>query len=125
VRDRLEEFGDAEIAVVLFTRQRNLRGYRSRYVDPLSVITDEDRAIYRAFSLGSGSLWQVWGPKVWLKYAQLLRGGASFEKPTEDTSQLGGDFVIGRDGRLVYVFRSKGPDERPSVDDLLDAVRRA
>ena len=125
MRDRLEEFGDAEIAVVLFTRQRNLRGYRSRYVDPLSVLTDEDRALYRVFSLGSGSLWQVWGPKVWLKYARLLRGGATFEKPTENTSQLGGDFVVGRDGRLVYVFRSKGPDERPSVDDLLDAVRRA
>ncbi len=125
MRDRLEEFGDAEVAVVLFTRQRNLRGYRSRYVDPLSVVTDEDRSLYRAFGLGSGSLWQVWGPKVWWKYAQLLRNGATFEKPTEDTSQLGGDFVIGRDGRLVYVFRSKGPDERPTVDDLLAAVARA
>lgn len=125
MRDRLDEFGDAEVAVVLFTRQRNLRGYRARYVEPLSVVTDEDRRLYRAFGLGRGSLWKVWGPKVLLKYATLLRAGGKVQKPTEDTSQLGGDFVIGRDGRLAYAFRSKGPDERPSVDELLDAVRRA
>jgi hypothetical protein len=127
VRDRSSEFGDAEIVVILFTRQRNLRGYRGRFVTPLPVVTDEDRAVYRAYGLGRGSAWKVWGPKVWLRYAELLlrRRGAGVEKPTEDTSQLGGDFVVGRDGRLVMVFRSTGPDERPSVDELIEAVRRA
>jgi len=46
-------------------------------------------------------------------------------RPTEDTLQLGGDFVVGRDGRLVYVYRSKGPADRPPVDDLIAAARRA
>lgn len=125
MRDRLDEFGDAAVVVILFTRARNLRGYRARYVDPLAVATDEDRAVYRAYGLGRGSTWKIWGPKVVLTYVRLLRKGGRIEKPSEDTSQLGGDFVIGRDGRIAYVFRSKGPDERPSVDDLLAAVRRA
>jgi hypothetical protein len=38
---------------------------------------------------------------------------------------LGGDFIVGRDGRLVHVFRSTDPDHRPTVDELLDAVARA
>ena len=126
MRDRLSELGDAEVVVILFTRQRNLRGYRGRFAAPLSVATDETRAVYRAYGLGRGSLWKVWGPKVLIRYAQLLLSGKGrVEKPTEDTSQLGGDFVVGRDGRLVLAFRSKGPDERPSVDELVEAVRRA
>ena len=126
MRDRLSDFGDAEVVVILFTRQRNLRGYRGRFATPLSVATDETRAVYRAYGLGQGSLWKIWGPKVFLRYAELLvRGKGRVEKPSEDTSQLGGDFVVGRDGRLLLVFRSKGPDERPSVDELVEAVRRA
>jgi peroxiredoxin len=107
VRDRLPEFGDAEVAVVLFTRPRNLRGYRGRFVAPLGVITDESRDVYRAFGLG--------------------RDPQPQDEPAghEATTQQGGDFVIGRDGRLVYAFRSRDTDDRPSVDELLDAVRRA
>jgi hypothetical protein len=33
--------------------------------------------------------------------------------------------VVGRDGRLVYVFRSRGPQDRPDIDDLVAAVRGA
>jgi peroxiredoxin len=51
VRDRLAEFGDAEIAVVTFTRQRNLAGYRSRFVAPLTVLADEGRGVYAAYGL--------------------------------------------------------------------------
>lgn len=123
MRDRLDEFGDAAVALVLFTRQRNLAGYRRRFVEPMTVLTDETRAAYRAFGFPRGPWWKVWGPAVWRRYGQLLRRGASFERPTEDTLQLGGDVVIDRDGRIAYLFRSSSPDERPPVDDLLAAVR--
>ena len=123
MRDRVDDLGDAAVAIVLFTRPRNLAGYRQRFVAPLTVLTDESRAAYRAFGFPSGPWWRVWGPAVWVRYAQLLRGGARFERPTEDTSQLGGDVVVGPDGRIAYLFRSASPDERPSVDDLVAAVR--
>jgi hypothetical protein len=31
--------------------------------------------------------------------------------------------VIGPDGRIAYVYRSIGPADRPSVDELLTAVQ--
>ena len=123
MRDRIEELGDAEVALVLFTRRRNLRGYRSRFGLPYSVVTSEDRAAYRAYGLGRGPVWRVYGARVLRRYAELLRRGRRLERPTEDTLQLGGDFVVGRDGRLAYVFRSSGPDDRPPVDDLVRSVR--
>lgn len=123
MRDRLDELGDAEVVLILFTRQRNLRGYRSRVGIPYTVVTSEDRAAYRAYGLGRGSAWRVYGPRVLAQYARLLVRGRRLERPSEDTLQLGGDFVVGRDGELVYEFRSSGPDDRPPVDDLVRFVR--
>ena len=97
MRDRLAEFGDAEVAVVTFTRPRNLRGFRARFVDPLTVLADEARDAYRAFGI---------------------------EIASEPTDQTGGDVVVGRDGRVVLLHRSRTSDDHPSVDDLLAGVRR-
>ncbi|HVL29051.1 MAG TPA: AhpC/TSA family protein [Acidimicrobiales bacterium] len=124
MRDRLAELGDAEVALVTFTRPRNLRGYRGRFRLPFAVLSDEARASYRAYGLGRGPWWRVWGPATVAAYARLLRRGARLQRPTEDTSQLGGDFVVDRQGRLAYAFRSKGPADRPPVDDLVEAVAR-
>jgi peroxiredoxin len=125
VRDRLSEFGDAEIVVVAFAAPDRVAAYQRERLAPLAVLVDPTRAVYRAYGLGRGSVRKVWGPKTWWAYAKLIRRGRHFQLPTEDTLQLGGDFVVGRDGRLVYVFRSDDPDDRPTVDDLLVAVRNA
>lgn len=45
--------------------------------------------------------------------------------PRSSSPPCPGDFVVGRDGRVVYAFRSTNPDDRPPVDDLIAAVRRA
>ena len=124
--DRLADLGEAAVALVTFTRQRNLRGYRSRLALAYPVLTDESRACYRAYGLGRGPWWRIWGASTLLAYGRLLRTGQRrLRRPEEDTLQLGGDFVIGRDGRLVFVYRSTGPSDRPAVDALVEAVRRA
>ena len=125
MRDRLGELGDAEVALVTFTHPRNLRGYRARLGLPFAVLADEARAAYRAYGLGRGPWWRVWGPATLLEYARLVREGGRPERPAEDTLQLGGDFVVGRDGRLVYAYRSTGPADRPPVDELVAAVAGA
>lgn len=125
MRDRLDDLGDAAVALVTFTRARNLRGYRSRFGLPFAVLADEAREVYRAYGLGRGPWWRIWGPATVRAYARLLRRGAHLQAPKEDTLQLGGDFVVGRDGRLVYAYRSKGPDDRPAVDELVAAAARA
>ncbi len=125
MRDRLAELGDAEVVVVTFTRARNLAGYQRRFVAPLTVIADEDRAVYRAYGFGRGTPWRVYGWRSWRRWLQLVRQGQRQERPTEDTLQLGGDVVVARDGTIAYLFQGRGPDERPRVDDLVEAVQRA
>lgn len=121
--DRLAELGDARVALVTFTRQRNLRGFRARLGLSYPVLADEDRATYRAYGLGRGPWWRVWGVTTLARYAGLLLRGRRLRRPTEDVLQLGGDFVVGPDGRLAYVHRPKGPADRPPVDELVGAVR--
>ena len=94
LRDRLDEFGDAVVAVVVDTKPRNLRGYRARFVAPLDVVTDEARGLHDRFGFGMGA----------------------------DGVPVGGDVVLDRDGEVVLRYAADSP-ARPSVDELLAALR--
>ena len=77
---------------------------------------DPDRAAYRAFGFGRGSVRRVWlDPRVWRAYARLLAAGQRPQVNGQDTLQLGGDAVIDAAGTLTWIHRSTGPDDRPSV----------
>ena len=125
MRDRLDDLGAAtEVVLVTFTNQDELATYQQRNALPFPVVSDPSRAAYRAYGLGRGSVARVWGWQAARRYAQILRrsGLRSWRRPTEDTLQLGGDFVVNPDGTLVYGFWGEGPDDRPSVDDLIAAI---
>jgi peroxiredoxin len=123
VSGRLSEFGDAAVALVTFTRPRNLRGFRRRLRLAYPVLADETRAAYRAYGLGRAPWRSVWGVRTLRTYGRLMRQGRRPRLPTQDTRQLGGDFVVDHAGRIVYAYRSRRPDDRPAVDDLIAAVR--
>ncbi len=125
MRARQVELGDSEIVVVTFARPRVLPGYRRRFADPFTVVSDEERSTYRALGFGRGSFWRIWGWKSAKKYVELLRQGKKLEKPADsaDTRQLGGNAVVGRDGRLAWIYAGAGPDDRPTVDELIEVVR--
>lgn len=128
MRDRLDEFDtDVAIALITFTQTEQLVSYRGEHDLPFPILLDPDRSTYHAYGLGRASTARVWSIGTLRRYAQILRrdGRSALRRPSEDTRQLGGDFVIGPDGRLAWGFWSEGPDDRPSVDQLLDAVRFA
>jgi peroxiredoxin len=111
------------VALVTFTRPRNLRGFRRRLRLAYPVLADETRAAYRAYGLGRAPWRSVWGVHTLRTYGRLMRQGRRPRLPTQDTRQLGGDFVVDHAGRIVYAYRSRRPDDRPAVDDLIAAVR--
>ncbi len=127
MRDRLSDFGpDTDVVLVTFTSRELALHYSDRLELPFPLLIDEDRSVYHSYSLGRGSVARVWGWRAAKRYFEIFRneGVRGLRLPTEDTLQLGGDFVIAPDGDLAYRFQGQGPDDRPSIDELVQAVDR-
>ena len=124
----LNPLEDIDLVMVTFTDPENLPKYRQRHgTRNVSIVVDTDRSAYRAFGLGRGSVARIWGLRAAKRYVEIFRS-QGFSRPgraTEDTLQLGGDFIIDPDGTLVYGFWGEGPDDRPSAQTLYDALTTA
>jgi hypothetical protein len=112
----------AEVLVVSFEPVELLPGYRTLHGWPFPVVSDPERAAYSAFGLGSAGWTELLGPRVLLRYARLILRGYRIRGTAGDVHQLGGDFVLGPERRLVYVHRSADPADRPPVSALLNAL---
>jgi hypothetical protein len=122
VRDHLDQFGDARIAVVTFAAPGRLAAYRDHLHLSFYVVADVDRILYRMLGAERGTNRQVWSLGTIRTYARLLRAGRPLHRPTEDIHQLGADAVIGRDGSLRYLSLPSAPDKRPRIEELIDAL---
>lgn len=112
------------VVVVAFAPHESLAGYQHRQqLDHIHVLSDPDRRAYHAFGLGRGTLLRVWlDPRVWARYAQLVLRGRRPEPAHEDTLQLGGDALVSADGRIAWIYRSRGPEDRPSLARIQAAL---
>jgi len=122
VRDHLDSFGDARIAVVTFAAPERLAAYRDHLNVPFSILTDVERALYRLLGAERGTNRQVWSLGTLRMYARLLRKGRRLKRPTEDIHQLGADAIVGRNGVLRYLSLPTTPDARPPISELVDAL---
>lgn len=127
MRDELERQGrhlDVVVAVITFGRGDRLADYRRHLDISFSVLRDEQRDAYRAYGLSRGSFRAIYRPATIKKYVQLMRAGQRLRRPTDDTRQLGGDFVVGPDGRLAFAYRPVAPDDRPAPAAIVAALGR-
>ena len=122
--DRFRGLG-AEIIVISFVEPERLGRYLKVRPWPFRFFADPQRAAYRAFGLESATWLKLLRPRVIAGYFGLIFRGRMPSMAQEDVHQLGGDFVLDRAGQIVYEYRSRDPVDRPSVAELLDAVRRA
>ena len=114
---------DVRVAVISFAPPASLEAYRERFgLGDAVLLSDEERAAYAAFGFDRASVARAYlDPRVWWRYARLLLRGRRLERPEEDTLQLGGDVLVGPGGRVAWVHRSRGPEDRPSLAQLLRA----
>jgi len=122
VRDHLDQFSDARIAVVTFAAPQRLAAYRQHLRLPFDVVADTERMLYRLLGAERGSSRQVWSAGTIRMYSRLIRAGRRLRRPTEDIRQLGADAVIGRNGAVRYLSLPSTPDARPPIGDLIDAL---
>lgn len=123
--DRIDAI-PAAVLLVAFDEPELLRRTLLRELDcPYPVLIDRDRSAYRRWGLGRARTARIWlDPRVWLAYARLIAGGERPRALGRDTLQLGGDFVVGPGGTIVYA-RPQERDDRPPVAVLLRELEAA
>ena len=123
-KDEIEAL-DAEVLVISFAPLDELGRYRSELKLPFPIGSDPKGKAYVDYGLAKGSRRQIWHPKTALKYLGYVLKGKKIKKPKkgDDLYQLGGDFVIDAQGRVLLAYASERPDDRPSVDTLIAALK--
>lgn len=121
-RDRLQ----GKVVCVTFAEPSLLAAFERELALDVPLFGDPGRASYEASGFGRGSVRRVWlHPRVWASYARLLSRGQRPGADRQDKLQLGGDVVVDREGTVRWIYRSEGPDDRPSVATIADQLRAA
>lgn len=88
---------------------------------PFPLLLDPSHESYRAFGLMS-SRWRALSPRTLLYYFRAMRSGEEILDSRGDIKQLGGNFIVDRDGIVRFSYASKEPVDRPEVEMLLDVL---
>lgn len=111
--------GETRIVAVNFDSPERVARYASAFGRGVVFLCDPERILYARLGLGRTSRARVWlHPGVWLAYARLLAAGNRLEAPAGDVLQLGGDAILDPAVRPIWIYRSRGPEDRPSVDEI-------
>lgn len=115
------------VLVVSFAPPAQVAAYLERGPLPFPVVSDPERAAYRAFGLEAATWGAMLRPGVLARFMGLMLRGWMPRRSAkgDDLLQLGGDFVLDATGRLRYAHASAEPTDRPSAAALIEAVRRA
>jgi len=123
-KDRFEA-RRVSIVVISFAEPRRLAPYEAQHQWPFVMLADPKRTAYDAFALKRLSWFQVFSPATLKLYWRLLREGKKREDyGKDDIYQSGGDFLIDRDGNLLFAHRSRAPADRPTAATLLQIIDR-
>lgn len=78
------------------------------------------------FFILNRSVKNVWSTETLRYYGSKAARGTplpqGYSNIKDDPHQMGGDFIIDNDVKLKFVYRSKTPSDRPSVDQILEVL---
>ncbi len=116
---RLLESSDTSLVLVHMSTDEQAERILSRFgLADLPRISDRRRALYRAFGLQMGSLWQVFGPQLWLRALQYIsRFGQNPMPEGGNVFQLPGVFLIYH-GHVAHSFLYHDIGNKPNFNLL-------
>jgi peroxiredoxin len=122
---RQDEFAklNTRVFIISFGTLPALQQWMSEVCGTFTVLLDRERVAYQAYGLERSRL-RSWHPRVvWIYIKRWFQRGEFYDSHGDDTSQLGGDFIVDKNGILRLVYPSHDPADRPPVDDLLKVLR--
>ena len=122
-----QRYGDieakgAEVVAIFFEPRDRLFQLTCQLQLPYPVLSDPERDVYAAYSLAQGNLLKIFSPKTVWTYVKHFARGRRYEHAASDWKQLGGDFILGEDGTVLYEHRGQTPADRPTVASLISKL---
>jgi NAD(P)-dependent dehydrogenase (short-subunit alcohol dehydrogenase family) len=111
----------AELVIVGNGASSFAKAFREDFELDGPLLVDPELRSYRAAGLRRGRV-EALSPRLPCNAVRALRGGLSQGAVEGDLWQLGGVFVIRRDGELAYRYVSREAGDHPPIDDILEAL---
>jgi NAD(P)-dependent dehydrogenase (short-subunit alcohol dehydrogenase family) len=123
LRGRLDEIRKqgAELVIVGNGSPQFAAAFREDYALDCPILVDPDLRAYRAAGLRRGRV-ELLSPRLPLHAVRALLAGSRQGAIQGDAWQLGGVFVLGPGGDLLYRYVSREAGDHPPVEDILKAL---
>jgi alkyl hydroperoxide reductase subunit AhpC len=121
-----EEFSklNTRVLVISFGTLPAVQAWLKETCATFDVLLDREREVYQAYGL-ERSFWRSRNLKtIWKVATHRLAGRPSHDSHGDDTTQLGGDFIVDHKGILRLAYRSHDPTDRPAAQTLLEFLRQ-
>lgn len=114
-----------QVAVISFARPDHLKRFAEQLRHPYLWLADPERRSYRSLGFGRRGLSAIAPPRVVWDYMRFALQGKIWHPRQLDMAQMGGDLVFDRHGNLTLKHAGSSSDDRPSVEAVMSAFRRA
>lgn len=111
-----------EVVIVTFEDAENALNYQGEAHLEWPVAVDSSRELYNYYGLTKAGFWDLWGFSTWRVYIREMLKGNMPRPARNDIHQRGGDVLINPQGMVKLHHISKGPADRPKIDDVLQLV---
>lgn len=115
------EARNTEVAIISFGTPALAQKWIEETQTSFQFFIDPEKKAYQAYGLES-SLIRSWRPRTWLAYARLMTQGWRWRGIQGDSGQLGGDFIVDRQGIIRLAHRSQDPTDRPALSTILKTL---
>lgn len=123
-RQQIKKAG-LDIAVITQGTPEESALFAKKFAPGLKVLSDPERAAYRAYGLERGTIFQTFlNLRVWQAVSNSRRKGYDVEEPPEgqDAMQMSGTFIINPEGRILLPFYYDHIADHPPLNLLLEGV---
>jgi hypothetical protein len=115
------EAHNTRVTLIAFATTDLAQAWIAETQTSFKFLLDPERKAYQEYGIDY-SLGRSWSPKVWLEYARLMAKGRKWRGILGDSGQLGGDFIVDRNGVLQLTYPSRDPTDRPTIKYLLEIL---
>ena len=109
----------AEVVTISFEPRERLFQLARQLQLPFTILSDPERDVYAAYGLAQGSFLKIFSLRTVWTYVKHFARGRRYHHAASDWRQLGGDFILGEDGAVLYERRGQTPSDRSTVASLI------